>query len=39
MRTFYLRIRVYAIDKYGPKFIICEDFDTPPSHYAILIFL
>ena len=24
MRSFYLRIRVYAIEKYKPKFVICD---------------
>ena len=32
MRSFYLRIRVYAIEKCSPKFIICDFFSPPPSH-------
>jgi len=35
MRSFYLRIRVYAIEKYGPKFIICNDLLHLPRVYAI----
>ena len=40
MRSFYLHIRVYAIDKYGQKFNLCKDFASPPSHiYDLKIFL
>jgi len=35
MRSFYLRIREYAIEKYGPKFIICDDLLHLPRVYAI----
>jgi hypothetical protein len=34
MRSFYLRIRVFGIEKYSPKFIIC-DFLYIPRLYAI----
>ena len=35
MRSFYLRIRVYAIEKYRPKFIICDVLLHLPRIYAI----
>ena len=35
MRSFYLRIRVYAIDECGPKFVICDFFIHLPRVYAI----
>ena len=38
MRTFYLRIRKYAIGKNTPKFIICDGFATPPSHICDFFF-
>jgi len=35
MRSFYLRIRVYAIVKHRTKFIICNIFFHLPRIYAI----
>ena len=36
MRSFYLRIRVYAIEECGPKFVICDFFIHLPRVYAIV---
>jgi hypothetical protein len=35
MRSFYLRIRVYAIRKWRPKLVICEFLGTPTSFKCV----
>ena len=37
MRSFYLRIRIYAIEKCGPKFVLCDLLFFLPRIYAILM--
>ena len=36
MRTFYMRIRVYAKGKKRQKLVICDDFASPPSRICDL---
>jgi hypothetical protein len=36
MRSFYLQIRVYAIEKYSPKSVICDIFSTYLAYMRFL---